>query len=63
MPFIDVKILEGRTDEQKRRLVKAITDAVVEICDAPRAGTTVIIEEYPRNHWATGGELISDRKK
>ena len=28
MPYINVKMLEGRTDDQKRRLVKAITDAI-----------------------------------
>jgi len=62
MPFIDVKMLEGRTDNQKRKLVETITEAMVEICGAPRDGTTVVIEEYPRNHWAKGGVLISDRQ-
>jgi len=62
MPFIDVKMLEGRTEEQKRRLVKAITDAMVEICNATPEGTTVVIEEYPRGHWARGGALLSDRQ-
>ena len=32
MPFINVKMLEGRTQDQKRRLAKALTDAIVEIC-------------------------------
>ena len=62
MPFINVKMLEGRSDDQKRELVKAITNAMVDICQAPAEGTTVVIEEYPRNHWAKGGTLISDRK-
>ena len=29
MPFINVKMLEGRTHEQKRELARAITDAMV----------------------------------
>ncbi|MBT4501609.1 MAG: 2-hydroxymuconate tautomerase family protein [Gemmatimonadetes bacterium] len=62
MPFIEVKMLEGRTEEQKRKLVAAITDALVEICDVKPEGTMVTIEEYPRNHWATAGVLISDRQ-
>lgn len=61
MPFIHVMMLEGRTEDQKRRLVKAITDAMVEICKAPPEGTTVVIEEYPRQHWAKGGVLLSDQ--
>lgn len=61
MPFITVKMLEGRTKEQKRELVKAITNAVVEICKAPADGTMVVIEEVSRDHWARAGTLLSER--
>ena len=61
MPYVNVKMLEGRTDDQKRRLVKAITDAMVEICNAKVEGVSVVIEEHPRNHWSVGGVLVSDR--
>lgn len=63
MPFISVKMLEGRSKEQKRELVKSITDAVVDICGVKPEGTMVVIEEYPRDHWATGGVLISEREQ
>lgn len=61
MPFINVKMLDGRTLDQKRRLVKALTDAIVEICETTPEATKVIIEEVPREHWASGGVLLSDR--
>ena len=61
MPFVTVKMLDGRTQEQKRALVKAITDAMVDTCDAKREGTTVVIEEVTRDHWAKGGVLISEQ--
>jgi 4-oxalocrotonate tautomerase len=61
MPFINVKMLSGRSTEQKRELVEALTQAIVDTCGADRAGTTVVIEEYEREHWAKGGVLISDR--
>ncbi len=61
MPFINVKMLEGRSQEQKRELVTALTDAIVNICGAKREGTTVVIEEFARNHWAKGGVLLSDQ--
>ena len=32
MPFVNVKMLEGRTAEQKKRRVKAITESMAEIC-------------------------------
>ena len=61
MPFINVKMLAGRSIEQKRALVEALTEAMVETCEADRDGTTVVIEEYERDHWAKGGVLVSDR--
>ena len=61
MPFINVKMLEGRTQDQKRRLAKALTDAIVEICETKPEGTKVVIEDIPRGNWASGGVLISDR--
>ena len=61
MPFVNVRMLEGRTHEQKKDLVKAITDCMVNICDAQPDGTMVVIEEIPRDHWARGGVLISER--
>jgi len=61
MPFINVKMLAGRSIEQKRALVEALTEAMVEACEADRDGTTVVIEEYEREHWAKGGVLVSDR--
>lgn len=61
MPFVNVKMLEGRTPEQKRALAKAITDAMVEICNAKADGTMVVIEDIPRDHWARGGTLLSEQ--
>ena len=61
MPFINVKMLAGRSTEQKRALVEMLTEAMVETCGADREGTTVVIEEYEREHWAKGGVLVSDR--
>ena len=63
MPFINVKMLEGRSVEQKRALAEALTRAIVDICDAPEEKTAVVIEEHKRENWAFGGELLSDRQQ
>ena len=61
MPFINVKMIEGRTTDQKRELAKALTDAIVEICGAKREGTTVVIEDLAKEDWAVGGVTVADR--
>ena len=62
MPFVNVKMLKGRTQDQKRDLARAITDAMVEICGAPEEGTMVVIEEFEPDQWAVGGTMVSQRQ-
>ncbi|MEE8419216.1 MAG: 2-hydroxymuconate tautomerase [Dehalococcoidales bacterium] len=61
MPYITVKSLEGRTVEQKRGLVKDITEAVVKNFNAPAEAVTIDIIEYSRDNMANAGQLFSDR--
>ncbi len=59
MPIITVKMAKGRTIEQKRVLVRALTKVAVETLDAQPEWVTVLIEEV--DDWAVGGELLRDR--
>jgi 4-oxalocrotonate tautomerase len=61
MPIVTVKMIEGRTDEQKKALVEKVTAAIVETTDAPAEAVAIIIEEMSKNHYATGGVRISDK--
>jgi 4-oxalocrotonate tautomerase len=59
MPIINVKITRGRTEKQKQELASAITGDVVRILDVEPEWVTVLIDEYERENWSTGGELHS----
>ena len=61
MPEIYVNAVEGRTIEQKRSLVKDITDAVVRHFKVPAEAVMVQIMESPKDSKAKGGFLFSDR--
>jgi 4-oxalocrotonate tautomerase len=63
MPVVMVYMLPGRTDEQKRQLVKAMTDAMVNIARAPAENTAVLIHEVPTNDWSLNGTLVIDMKR
>jgi 4-oxalocrotonate tautomerase len=52
---------EGRTIEQKRRLVKAITEAMVEHADARPDALHVIIHDVSPDSWGLAGVLGPDR--
>jgi 4-oxalocrotonate tautomerase len=61
MPYVTVKMLEGRTDDQKKALVEKVTDAVSETTGAPKENITVFIEEMSKNHYAVAGVRASDK--
>lgn len=60
MPFVTVKMLEGRSEEQKKALVEKVTAAVSETTGAAEEKVVVFIEEMSANHYAVGGKRLSD---
>jgi 4-oxalocrotonate tautomerase len=61
MPEVIIELAEGRSLDQKRALVKEITDAVVKNCVVEPDAVTVIIHENPKTDKAKGGVLFSER--
>jgi 4-oxalocrotonate tautomerase len=61
MPYVTVKMLEGRTEEQKRALCERVTEVVAETTGAPAGNVVVFIEEMPKNHYAVAGKRLSDQ--
>jgi 4-oxalocrotonate tautomerase len=62
MPTIRVELMEGRTLEQKKNLVKALTQAVVDTLDSKPESVDVVLFDIKRGDWATGGVLWSEKK-
>jgi 4-oxalocrotonate tautomerase len=48
--------------DQKRKLVDAITTAMVEHCGSNPTHLHVIIHDIPKESWGRGGKLSSDRE-
>ncbi len=61
MPIVRVEMWPGRTHAQKAELARAITDAVVTITHTTPEATFVIFEDVPKEDWAQGGVLASDK--
>jgi 4-oxalocrotonate tautomerase len=61
MPLVVVKMIEGRTVEQKRLLAREITDVVMRVTNVAEDQVDVIVEDYPRENWAKAGTLLADK--
>jgi 4-oxalocrotonate tautomerase len=60
MPEVVVYLAEGRTPDQKRGLMKDITDAVAKNCSVDPGVVTVSLMETPKNNKAKGGVPFSE---
>ena len=60
MPFVTVKMIEGRTLDQKRKIVEGVTRAVAEACAIPEKRVHVFLEDMTREQYAKGGVLVRD---
>jgi len=55
MPLAQITMVEGRTKQQKKRLIEEVTDAIVRTIDAPKESIRVSIMEIPADNWGVGG--------
>jgi 4-oxalocrotonate tautomerase len=55
MPIVNITLIEGRSDEDKERLMSKVTEAIVESIGAPIQTVRVIINEVPAKHFSVGG--------
>ena len=62
MPLIEVTMVEGRTPEQVRALISALTRAAVDTVGAPAESVRVVVREVPATHWAAGDVTIAERQ-
>lgn len=62
MPLIEVHMLEGRTDEQKKALLEAITKAVHESIGSPLPSIRIWIQEMPKKEYMVAGKLAAEYK-
>jgi 4-oxalocrotonate tautomerase len=61
MPTINVQMFEGRTNEQKKEFVKAITEATCRTLACGPDAVDIIIQDVKRENWATAGVLWSEK--
>lgn len=60
MPTYHIEMMEGRTVEQKKKLVAEITRVSVEVLGGSPDSVDILITDIARHNWATGGVLWSE---
>lgn len=62
MPIVKVDLLKGRTLEQKREMVKEVTEAIARTANCPKESVKILINEMEFENFGEAGVLRSDKK-
>lgn len=60
MPFAQIYMIEGRTEEQKRAVIEKVSAALVEATGTPLANVRVWIQDVPKENWGIAGVSAKD---
>ncbi len=63
MPHVQISWVEGRSPEQKRKIVERVTQALVEEGRAKRENVHVTFVDVPATNYAEAGVLVADQKR
>lgn len=61
MPIVNIKIACGRTLDQKRELVRSVTDAIADALHMHPEKVWIEIDEFEKDNFAINGQLMVDR--
>lgn len=62
MPIVQIHMLEGKTVEQKRRMAKLVTEALVKSLGVNAEDVIIQVVDLPSHDVSAGGKLVSDVK-
>ena len=60
MPVVEVHLRAGRSAEDKRQLIEAITEVVTRVLGSKRERVVVLLEEVDPHSWGQGGTVLAD---
>jgi 4-oxalocrotonate tautomerase len=63
MPLVDITLFEGRTDEQKTQIARAICRAFIEIGHARPDSVHVIFRDVDRANWKKSSEILEESQE
>lgn len=63
MPLAHIYLLEGRTAEQKQRVIERVTEALVEALGSPPESVRVLLHDMAADEWGVGGRTVAAHRR
>ena len=62
MPIVQIHLMHGRSNEQKKLLVAKVTEAICNSIDVVPEKVKIILSDMMPNDYAIGGTLMMDQE-
>ena len=59
MPFVNIRIVEGHSQQRKDEMAKRITAAISEVAEIPRENIWIIFEDVSSDKWYVGADTVT----
>ena len=63
MPFVNIRLVGGRSQEKKDEISKRVTDAVSDVLELPKSDIWVVFEDVTAEEWYVGGTTVAELRK
>ena len=63
MPFVNMRILEGRPQERKDKIARRVTETISELAKLPKEAEWVVFEDVSGDDWYVGQSRVSELQR
>jgi 4-oxalocrotonate tautomerase len=63
MPFVNIRIVEGHSQQRKDEIARRISAAISEVAEIPRENIWVVFEDVSPDHWFVGGDSVAQLRR
>jgi 4-oxalocrotonate tautomerase len=63
MPFVNIRILKGHSQERKDQISQRVTAAISEVAQLPKDAIWIVFEDVEAEDWYVGATSVSELKK
>ena len=63
MPFVNIRIVEGHSQQRKDAISRRVTDAISEIAEIPKDAIWVVFEDVSADDWYVGATTVTELRK
>jgi len=63
MPFVNIRILEGHSQERKDEIARRVTETISEVAKLPKEAVWVVFEDVSGDDWYVGQSRVSELQR